>query len=128
MIDRLSATASIAVRHLGAYADLIASDLDLTSRELRRQLLAAAVMALGTLLAAGLACVLVIAAAWDTQARLWVIGGLTAAAALVAGVALLRLRNAKAGAAPLLAQTTREWDKDRQLLEELLERDGAEKR
>ena len=126
MIDRLSATASIAVRHLGAYGDLIASDLDLTSRDLRRQLVAAAVMAFGTLLAIGLACVLVIAAAWDTQARLWVIGALTAAALIVAGVALLRLRRAKAGAVPLLAQTTREWDKDRQLLEELLMRDGAE--
>lgn len=127
MIDRLSATASIAVRHLGAYADLIASDLDLTSRDLRRQLLAAAVMALGTLLAAGLVCVLVIAAVWDTQARLWVIGALTAIAFIIAAIALMRLRNVKAGAAPLLSQTTREWDKDRRLLEELLERDRAEK-
>ena len=91
MIDRLSATASIAVRHLGAYADLIASDLDLTSRDLRRQLVAAAVLALGTMLAAALACLLAIAAAWDTQARLWVIGGLAA-------IALARGRRCPRGA------------------------------
>jgi len=75
MIDRISATASIAVRHAGAYADLIASDLSLSSRDLRRQLVAGATLGLGILLAVALACVLAIAAAWDTPARLWVIGG-----------------------------------------------------
>jgi len=65
--------------------------------------------------------VLAIAAAWDTPARLWVIGGLIAAALLVAGVAFLRLRRVKANAVPLLGQTAREWDKDRRLLEELLD-------
>ena|SRR5580698_4656047 len=121
MIDRLSATASIAVRHAGAYADLIASDLSLSSQDLRRQLVAGATLGLGILLAAALACVLAIAAAWDTPARLWVIGGLIAAALLIAGVAFLRLRRVKANAAPLLGQTAREWDKDRRLLEELLD-------
>ncbi len=126
MIDRLSATASIALRHAGAYADLIASDLSASSEDLRRQLVAAAALGLGILLAAALGCVLAIAAAWDTPARLWVIGGLIVAALLVVVVSLLRLRRAKAGAAPLLGQTAREWGKDRRLLEELLERPQAE--
>jgi uncharacterized membrane protein YqjE len=126
MIDRISATASIAVRHAGAYADLIASDLSLSSRDLRRQLVAGATLGLGILLAVALACVLAIAAAWDTPARLWVIGGLVLVALLVAGVAFVRLRRVKAAAAPLLGQTAREWDKDRRLLEELLDRPHAE--
>jgi uncharacterized membrane protein YqjE len=126
MMDRLSATASIAVRHAGAYADLIASDLSLSSRDVRRQLVAAATLGLGTLLAAALGCVLAIAAAWDTPARLWVIGALIAAALLVVGVSFLRLRRVRARAAPLLGQTAREWDKDRRLLEELLDRQRAE--
>jgi uncharacterized membrane protein YqjE len=126
MLDRLSATASIAVRHAGAYADLIAADLSLTSQDVRRQLVAAATVGLGILLAASLACVLAIAAAWDTPARLWVIGGLIVAALVVVFVALMRLRHAKARAVPLLGQTAREWDKDRRLLEELLERPQAE--
>ena len=125
MIDRLSATASIAVRHAGAYADLIASDLSLGSQDLRRQLVAVATLGLGVVLAAALVCVLAIAAAWDTPARLWVIGALIAAALLVVAVALLRLRRVKANAAPLLGQTAREWDKDRRLLEELLDRPHA---
>jgi uncharacterized membrane protein YqjE len=122
MMDRLSATASIAVRHAGAYADLIASDLSLSSQDLRRQLLAAAILGIGVFLAAALACALAIAAAWDTPARLWVIGGLIAGALLVAAVALLRLRRVQANSAPLLEQTAREWHKDRRLLEELLDR------
>jgi uncharacterized membrane protein YqjE len=126
MIDRLSATASIAVRHAGAYADLIASDLSLSSRDVRRQLVAAATLGLGVLLASALGCVLAIAAAWDTPARLWVIAALIGAALLVVLVAALRLRRVKANAVPLLGQTAQEWDKDRRLLEELLERPQAE--
>lgn len=124
-MDRLSATASIAVRHAGAYADLIASDLSLSSQDLRRQLVAAAMLGFGVLLAAALACALAIAAAWDTPARLWVIGGLIGAALLVAALAFLRLRRVKANSVPLLGQTAREWDKDRRLLEELLDRPQA---
>jgi uncharacterized membrane protein YqjE len=125
MIDRLSATASIAVRHAGAYADLIASDLSLSSQDVRRQLVAAATLGLGILLVTALACVLAIAAAWDTPARLWVIAALIGAALLVVLVAALRLRRVKANAVPLLGQTAQEWDKDRRLLEELLERPQA---
>jgi uncharacterized membrane protein YqjE len=125
MLDRLSATASIAVRHAGAYADLIASDLSLSSRDVRRQLVAAATLGFGILLATALACVLAIAAAWDTPARLWVICALIGAALLVVLVAALRLRRVKADAVPLLGQTAQEWDKDRRLLEELLERPQA---
>jgi uncharacterized membrane protein YqjE len=126
MMDRLSATASIAVRHAGAYADLIASDLSTSSQDLRRQLVAAATLGLGIVLVVALGCVLAIAAAWDTPARLWVIGGLIAGALLLVLAGFLRLRRVKAGAAPLLGQTAREWDKDRRLLEELLERPHME--
>lgn len=126
MIDRLSATASIAVRHAGAYADLIASDLSASSHDLRRQLVAVATLGLGIALAAALACVLAIAASWDTPARLWVIGGLIVAALLLVAAAVLRLRSVRARAVPVLGQTAREWEKDRRLLEELLDRPRAE--
>jgi uncharacterized membrane protein YqjE len=126
MIDRLSATASIAVRHVGAYADLLASDLHLGSAGLRRQLMALAALALGAVFAGALACVWLIALTWDTPLRLWVIGGLTGMALVLAIAGLLRLRTVRSGAAPWLSQTAREWNKDRQLLEELLARGGAE--
>jgi uncharacterized membrane protein YqjE len=127
MIERLSAAGSIAVRHAGAYLDLILSDLDVTARAVRRRAIAASIMWFALLLAVSLACVWIIAATWDTDARLWAIGGLLGFFLAVAAVAFWRFRTLDGDAPALLAQTTREWSKDRRLLEELLahEREGA---
>jgi len=126
MIDRLTATGSLALRHLGAYGDLVASDLSHSSRLVRAQVVAAAVLTLGTAFALGLGCVWAIAAAWDTPARLWVIAALLLCAAVLAAAGLWRLRVLDARRPEFLAQTAREWRKDRQLLEELLARRRAE--
>jgi uncharacterized membrane protein YqjE len=122
MSDRLSTAASLAVRHAGAYVDLIQSDLDLTSRLLRARVLAAAVMSLALLQAVALGCVWIIAAAWDTPLRMPTIAALVGLFLVVAGAAFWKFRSLDASAPPLLSQTTREWSKDRQLLEELLAR------
>ncbi len=127
MIDRLSTAASLAVRHAGAYVDLIQSDLDQTSRLLRARVFAASVLALALLQAVTLGCVWIIAAAWDTSMRMPTIAGLFVLFLAVAGVAFWKFRALDARAQPLLAQTSREWSKDRGLLEELLARGpGAE--
>jgi uncharacterized membrane protein YqjE len=124
MID-LSAVASIAVRHAGAYTDLILSDLDATSAAVRRRLLAAAVMACAVLLAVVLACVWLIAATWDTTARNWVIAGLLGVFLAIAAAAFWRLNRLSAGAPGILPQTAGEWAKDRRLLEELFAQERA---
>jgi uncharacterized membrane protein YqjE len=126
MIDRLSATASIAVRHVGAYTELLASDLQLGSEDLRRQLLALTALVLGVVFTVALGCVWVIAVTWDTPLRLGVIGALTGMALLLALIGLWRLKIVRTSASPWLSQTAREWNKDRRLLEELLARGGAE--
>ena len=126
MIDRLTATGSLALRHLGAYGDLVASDLTHSSRLVRAQVLAAAVLTLGTAFTLALGCVWAIAAAWDTPARLWVIAALLLSAVVLAAAGLWRLRVLEAQGPVFLAQTAREWRKDRQLLEELLARRQAE--
>lgn len=120
MIDRLAVAAAIGVRHAGAYADLLASDLEAGATLIRGRVIAASVMGFAILLAVSLACVWVLAATWDTPQRTWAIGGLLAAFVLIAGVAFWRFRTLNSGAPGLLAQTSREWAKDRRLLEELL--------
>ena len=126
MIDRLSAVAAIAVRHAGAYTDLILSDLDAASAALGRRLLAAAVMACALVFAILMGCVWLIAATWETVARYWVIAGLLGLFLAIAAAAFWRLKLLTAGAPGVLPQTAGEWAKDRRLLEELFERERAE--
>jgi hypothetical protein len=126
MIERLSAVASIAIRHAGAYTDLILSDLEAASTAFGRRLLAAAVMAGALVLAILMACAWLIAASWDTAARIWVIAGLLGLFLAIAAAAFLRLKRLAAGGRGVLPQTAGEWAKDRRLLEELFERERAE--
>jgi uncharacterized membrane protein YqjE len=125
MIDRLTAVASIAVRHANAYTDLIRSDLEASSAGVRSRVVAGAVMACASVLAVMMACVWLIAATWDTAARIWVIAILLALFLTIATAAFWRLRRLAAGAPAVLALTAGEWAKDRQLLEELFERERA---
>jgi uncharacterized membrane protein YqjE len=125
MIERLSAVAAIAVRHAGAYTELIRSDLDAASTALRRRAIAASVMAGASVFAVAIGCVWVIAAAWDTAARHWAIGGLLGLFLVIAAAALWKFRALGAAAPGVLPQTAREWSKDRQMLEELFERERA---
>jgi uncharacterized membrane protein YqjE len=125
VIDRLSAVASIAVRHAGAYTDVILSDLEATSMRARRRLITATVLACASVLAVAMACVWLIAAAWDTAARIWVIGGLLGLFLAIAAAAFWKLHVLGSGAPGVLPQTAREWAKDRRILEELFERQRA---
>ena len=126
MIDRFSDAATIAVRHAGAYTDLIVSDLNIGTRALRRRMVVAFIMCGAILLAVAIASAWAIAASWNTAARSWVIGGLLLLYVVIAAIAYWQLIQLNAAGPPVLSQTTREWAKDRQLLEELLARDRAE--
>jgi len=126
MLDSLSDAATIAVRHAGAYTDLIVSDLNVGTRALRRRMVVASIMCGAILLAVAIATAWAIAASWDTAARSWVIGGLLLLFVAIAVVAYKQLGALTAAGPPVLSQTTREWAKDRELLEELLARDRAE--
>jgi uncharacterized membrane protein YqjE len=125
MIDRLSIAAAIAVRHAGAYTDLILSDLEASSATLRRQIFCAAAATLAAHVALMLTCALVLLVSWDSPYRLWVLTGLIAVFGAVAGAAVWRLRRIEAAAPQLLQQVAREWAKDRRLLEELLAQQKA---
>jgi uncharacterized membrane protein YqjE len=126
MVERLVALASIAVRHAGAYTDLILSDIDASRSALRRRLLTATIMVSSSVLAAGMACVGVIALTWDTPARIWAIAGLLTVFLAIAIACSRKLSALRASDPALLSQAAREWAKDRELLEELLARERAE--
>lgn len=126
MIDRLSTTAAIAVRQAGAYSDLILSDLEVSSGLVRRRVACGVVAILALHLAAVMSCALLVILSWGSAYRLWVIGGLILAFALVAAISVWRLRVLEAGAPGMLQQTAREWAKDRHLLEQLLAQQGTQ--
>lgn len=125
MMDRIATTAAIAVRQAGAYTDLILSDLDVSSRLVRRRL------ALGVLAVLAIQSIMLVATAsaialsWDTVYRLWVIGALVALYAVIAAAAAWRLSVLNATAPTVLQRTAVEWAKDRRVLEELLARQQA---
>jgi uncharacterized membrane protein YqjE len=125
MTDRLSVTAAIAVRHAGAYTDLILSDLDAAAKALRQRVIATVVLGCAALIAILLACAWIVAATWDTAARGWTIGGLLALFLAIAAGALWRLYVLQATTPGVMSQTTSEWAKDRRVLEELLARERA---
>ena len=121
MIESLAVAASIAVRHAGAYTDLILSDAETASRFAQRRLVTVAILAGSTLLAVLLGCAWLIAATWDSVGRNWALGGLFGLFALIGGLSFRMLRVINAGAPTVLARTAREWAKDRRILEEILD-------
>lgn len=118
----MSGAATVAVRHVSAYLDLIQSDLDVGIGLARRRLMAACVMVAALLMAVAVLCGWIVAAAWNTPQRSWVVGGLLAALVAIAALAFWRIR-ALRSAPRLLSQTTRELSKDRTMLIAFLQRD-----
>jgi uncharacterized membrane protein YqjE len=128
MMDRIATTAAIAVRQAGAYTDLILSDLDVSSRLVRRRVALGTVAVLAIQSLVMVISVAAIALSWSTGYRLWVIGALLLIFAAVAAAAAWRLSVLDATAPAVLQRTAGEWAKDRRVLEELLARQEAEAR
>ena len=76
MTQSVSAAAAVAVRHVSAYLDLLQSDLDIGIQLARRRLIAVCVMSAALLMAVALLCGWIVAVAWNTPQRSWVVAGL----------------------------------------------------
>jgi hypothetical protein len=120
MLERLTVAATLAVRHVGAYTDLVLSDAEEARREAARRVWTSALMATAMMFAVAMACLLLIAMTWETAARLWTVAGLLCLFAATILIAYSRLRALAARPNALFARTAREWEKDRPLLEQLL--------
>ena len=115
-----NAAASLLLRHLGAYGELIAEELGLAYGAFLRRLRAGIVLILAVVFCVAMACVWAIAATWSTPARMWMIAGLFFVF-LVTSVSSLMVLKARRNSAPrLLARTGLELQKDRLLLDDLL--------
>jgi uncharacterized membrane protein YqjE len=122
MTQSVSAAAAVAVRHISAYLDLLQSDLDIGMRLARSRLIAVCVMAAALLMAVALLCGWIVAVAWNTPQRSWVIAGLMGILVAIAIAAFWRMSVLRS-APRLLSQTARELSNDRSLLMAFLERD-----
>ncbi|MFO1465317.1 MAG: phage holin family protein [Steroidobacteraceae bacterium] len=110
----------ILLRHLLAYAELAEEDLLKFQQRATRRLIALVVALLGAVFTLLMICVAVIAAAWDTPYRMWVILSMLAVFALITLAGLVMSLSRGKSEETLLAHVAREWRQDRALLERLL--------
>lgn len=109
------------LRHIAAYAELIALDLARAQREIARSLVVSVLGGLCILLALFFGCVGLIAYYWDTPYRVTVI--LCISGVFVFGAVLLFVYRASLARSLFLADVSQQWQEDRVLLERVLSPD-----
>ena len=119
MAAQMATLGSLLVRQAGAYGELIGEDLRTAGGAWRSRLWVGAALAAASAFLMEMACLWVIAFAWDTPGRLWAIGALAGfflLALIVGALAWVRL-----AATPLqfLPTARFQWSKDRELIEDL---------
>ena len=108
------------LRHIGAYVELVALELDKSRRDLSVNILAGVVAGVCVFFTVLMGCVVIVALTWDTpyrvQAVAWTGGAFLAAAVL----ALIYRSKAMKAQEPFLASVKREWQEDVVVLESIL--------
>jgi ABC-type sugar transport system permease subunit len=120
VLKRVAKVASLAVRHVSAYGDLITEDMRSSYDAFGRRFWVGVVLVVGVGFSVAMACVWAIALAWDTAGRLWLIAGLFGLFVTLSVAAFLVLQSLKGQRRGLLPKTELEWNKDRLLLDDLL--------
>jgi uncharacterized membrane protein YqjE len=117
------------LRHIGAYVELVALELEQSRRGLTVNMLAAVVAGVCVFFAVLMGCVVIVALTWDTPYRVpavaWTGGGFLAVAVL----ALIYRSKVMKDQPPFLASVKREWQEDVVVLESILaepEQPGAQ--
>jgi uncharacterized membrane protein YqjE len=119
----LPEAAPVLLRHLAAYADLVAQDLGTARRDWSAQLSAAVVAAGAVFFAVMMGCVGVIASTWDTPHRLTAIAWLGGGFLVVAVLAVVYRSQMLRAQSPFLATVKRDWHEDRVILDRILSPD-----
>jgi uncharacterized membrane protein YqjE len=116
----LPKAAPAVLRHIAAYLELAALDLEQSTRDLSVNAVALGVACIAFFFAVLMGCVVVVALTWDTPHRVaavaWLGGGFLA----VAAVALIYRSRAIRERTPFLASVRREWQEDVVILERIL--------
>ncbi len=111
----------ILLRHLLAYAELAAADLRRYRRRAAIRLLAWAVALVGAWFALAMICIVVVALWWDTPHRMTAILSLLGVFLLLTAGALTAALSGRDEDARLFSRAGAEWEKDRAILDHLLE-------
>jgi uncharacterized membrane protein YqjE len=108
------------LRHLGAYTELAALDLERAKRDAVAGIIASVVIGVGLLFAVLMGCAAVIALTWDTPYRLAAIAWMGGAFIAVAVIGMIYRSKIAAGQPPFLDSVRREWAQDSVILERIL--------
>jgi uncharacterized membrane protein YqjE len=108
------------LRHIGAYVELVALELEQSRRDLSVNILASVVAGVCVFFAVLMGCVVIVALTWDTPYRVsavaWTGGAFLAAAVL----ALIYRSKALKDQQQFFASVKREWQEDVVVLESIL--------
>ncbi|HTV96856.1 MAG TPA: phage holin family protein [Steroidobacteraceae bacterium] len=120
MLWLLPRAAPALLRHIAAYFELAAYDLEQSQRDLTVNLIASAVVGVGLFFAVLMGCVVIVALTWDTPHRVAAVAWTGAGFAAIAVIAIIYRARAIKAQAPFLACVRREWQEDLLLLEHIL--------
>jgi uncharacterized membrane protein YqjE len=117
------------LRHIGAYVELVALELEQSRRDLTVNMLAAVVAGVCVFFAVLMGCVVIVALTWDTPYRVPAVAWTGGAFLAVAVLALIYRSKVMKDQPPFLAAVKREWREDVVVLETILaepEQPGAQ--
>lgn len=126
MLEKIASAAPLLARHASAYGELLADDLLTVWEAFGQRLCMGIALVMAVLMTLLLASAWLIALTWDTSARLGIIGalaGLFLLVSLATGYGLYVLQRTPMR---LLNLTRHELDKDRRLVEELVQKTADE--
>jgi uncharacterized membrane protein YqjE len=108
------------LKHIGAYVELIAFDLEQSRRDLVANVLASMVAGVCVFFAVLMGCVVIVALTWDTPYRVAAVAWTGGAFLVVAGIALIYRSKIVKEQKTFLATVKREWQEDAVVLENIL--------
>ncbi len=120
LLRSLPQLAPALLRHLSAYAELVAQDLGRARREWSARLTVTALAAASLLFAVMMACLAVVAGTWDTPHRVSAIAWMGTGFLALAVIALLYRSRLVRAQLPFLATVKGEWQEDRLILNRVL--------
>ncbi len=108
------------LRHIGAYLELVALDLEQAKRDLSLNILASVVAGVCVFFAVLMGCVVIVALTWDTPYRVPAVAWTAGAFLAVAVLALIYRSKVMKDQQAFLTSVKREWQEDVVVLESIL--------
>lgn len=108
------------LRHIGAYLELFALDLEQSKRDLTMNILASVVAGVCVFFALLMGCVVIVALTWDTPYRVPAVAWTGGAFLAVAVLALIYRSKVMKDQQAFLTSVKREWQEDIVVLESIL--------